>query len=51
MERGIEDERPEESEAPDIVDVVEVAGDSGPRMQGPVERWEGRSYIVEGRGV
>ena len=51
VERGVEDERPEEGEAPDVFDVVEIAGDSGPRIQRPVERWKGRSFIVEGRRV
>lgn len=32
VERGVEDERPDEGEAPDVSDVVEVAGDSGSRI-------------------
>ncbi len=45
------DERPVESEAPDVGAVVEVFGSAGRRADGPVEGGKGRGSVAKGWGA
>lgn len=50
MKESVDDERPEESEAPDITSVKEVARLARLDANGPIKRWEVGRRIVGRNG-